>query len=51
MLILGGGMAGIAAANTLHSEGMRDFVLLEATGRIGGRVRETSFFGIQARNT
>ena len=45
MLILGGGMAGVAAAHTLHAAGMRDFILLEATGRLGGRVRETKFLG------
>lgn len=49
VLILGGGMAGVAAAQTLHAAGMYDFLLLEATGRLGGRVRETSFYGIHIR--
>lgn len=37
-VIVGGGLAGIAAARALHERG-RDFVLLEATDRLGGRVR------------
>lgn len=45
VLILGGGMAGVAAAHTLHAAGMHDFLLLEATGRLGGRVRDKSFCG------
>lgn len=39
-------MAGVAVANTLQAAGMRDFLLLEATGRLGGRVREKTFYGI-----
>ena len=48
VLILGGGMAGVAAANTLLAAGIRDFVLLEATGRIGGRVHETNLYGMHS---
>ena len=47
VLILGGGMAGVAAAHTLHKRGMTNIVLLEASRRLGGRVRETNFAGIQ----
>ena len=40
VLILGAGMAGIAAARTLEVNEIDDFVVLEATDRIGGRIRE-----------
>lgn len=45
MLILGGGMAGVVAAHTLHLAGITDLILIEATGRIGGRVCEVDFGG------
>lgn len=35
--ILGGGFAGLAAAAELEKNGI-DYVLLEASGRLGGRV-------------
>ncbi len=38
IVIIGGGVAGLAAAMRLHEAG-RDFVLLEATDRVGGRVK------------
>jgi monoamine oxidase len=38
VLIVGAGMAGIKAAHTLHMSGQSDFIVLEATDRIGGRV-------------
>ncbi|XP_002986593.2 polyamine oxidase [Selaginella moellendorffii] len=38
-------MAGIMAANTLSEAGIDDFVILEATDRIGGRMREADFAG------
>lgn len=37
-LIIGGGLAGLAAANYLVQKGHRDFLLLEARKRLGGRV-------------
>lgn len=37
-LIIGGGLAGLAAATRLRESG-REFALLEATDRLGGRVR------------
>ena len=39
VLILGAGMAGTAAARTLHVNGITDYIVLEATDRIGGRIR------------
>ena len=38
VLILGAGMAGIRAARTLYDAGIRDFRVLEASDRIGGRL-------------
>ena len=46
VLILGAGLAGITAARTLHQAGMQDFLVLEATDRVGGRVCEASFCGL-----
>jgi polyamine oxidase len=40
VLVLGAGIAGIAAARTLEVNGIDDFMVLEATDRIGGRIRE-----------
>jgi oxygen-dependent protoporphyrinogen oxidase len=37
VVIVGGGIAGLAAAHELHSQG-RDFVVLEASDRIGGKI-------------
>lgn len=45
VLILGGGMAGVAAAYTLQSNGMQDFLLLEASDRLGGRISNIKFCG------
>ena len=36
LVIVGGGMAGLAAAWRLHKRGFRDFVLLEMEDRLGG---------------
>ena len=38
VIIIGGGLAGLTAARQLHEDGI-DFILLEATDRIGGRVK------------
>lgn len=38
VIIVGGGLAGLCAANRLH-EARQPFVLLEASDRVGGRVR------------
>lgn len=45
MLILGGGMAGVAAAHTLQSQGIQDFLLLEASDHLGGRMSNIKFCG------
>jgi monoamine oxidase len=37
VVVVGGGYAGLAAALQLHDQGV-DFVLIEASGRVGGRV-------------
>lgn len=37
---------GISAAKTLSDAGMKDILILEATDRIGGRMRKASFTGL-----
>ena len=39
--IIGGGLAGLAAARRLHHAGINPIVL-EASGRLGGRIRQGS---------
>ncbi|XP_026748758.2 peroxisomal N(1)-acetyl-spermine/spermidine oxidase [Galleria mellonella] len=38
VIIIGGGIAGLSAANYFMNNGMEDFVILEARKRIGGRI-------------
>ena len=38
IVIIGAGIAGIAAGNYLANAGFTDFVILEATDRVGGRI-------------
>ncbi|CAG4930899.1 unnamed protein product [Colias eurytheme] len=38
VIIIGGGVAGLAAANHLINNGMQDFIIIEARKRIGGRI-------------
>ena len=40
MLILGAGITGITAARTLEVNGITNFIVLEGSDRIGGRIRE-----------
>jgi len=47
VLVLGAGMAGIAAASKLTQLGMQDIVVVEGSNRIGGRVKEVDFGGIK----
>lgn len=44
-IIVGAGMSGIMAAKTLSDNGVKDFVILEATNRIGGRMRKETLGG------
>ncbi|MBN2369483.1 MAG: protoporphyrinogen oxidase [Vicinamibacteria bacterium] len=39
VIVVGGGVAGLAAAHALHERGVGDFLLLEATRRWGGVIR------------
>ncbi|KAH9856275.1 amine oxidase [Lenzites betulinus] len=43
VLILGGGVAGVIAARTLHEKGLNNFTIVEALGQLGGRVTSTKF--------
>ncbi|XP_058457696.1 spermine oxidase-like [Malaya genurostris] len=43
VVIIGAGSAGIAAATRLYEHGFRNVTILEATGRIGGRVHTVPF--------
>ena len=45
VLILGAGASGIAAADTLHQQGMEEFLVLEGRDRIGGRVNHMVYKG------
>ncbi|XP_066269835.1 uncharacterized protein [Branchiostoma lanceolatum] len=47
VVIVGAGIAGIAAAKTLHENGVEDFVILEGSDRIGGRMRQVEFGGVK----
>jgi len=38
IVIIGAGMAGLSAANHLLQNGCEDFIILEARGRVGGRI-------------
>ena len=37
-LILGGGIAGVSAARTLHGRGVTDYLIIEALPRLGGHI-------------
>ena len=43
VLILGGGVAGVIAARTLHEQGIDDFIIVEAREELGGRLMSHSF--------
>ncbi|GAB2240741.1 hypothetical protein Droror1_Dr00021259 [Drosera rotundifolia] len=45
VIIVGAGISGISAAKTLHEAGIHDFIILEATSRIGGRIKKQEFAG------
>jgi polyamine oxidase len=43
VLILGGGVAGVMAAKTLHQKGIDNFKIIEARDTLGGRMKSFSF--------
>ncbi|RDX44967.1 amine oxidase [Lentinus brumalis] len=43
VLILGGGVAGVIAARTLHERGITNFKIVEARGELGGRLFSQTF--------
>ncbi|KAJ4720525.1 putative Polyamine oxidase [Melia azedarach] len=45
IIIVGAGMSGIMAAKTLEEAGHKDFIILEATSRIGGRIHKGNVAG------
>jgi polyamine oxidase len=48
VLILGGGIAGVIAARTLHDQGIDNFTIIEAGSELGGRMK-THTFGTTGR--
>ncbi|XP_022898010.1 polyamine oxidase 1-like [Olea europaea var. sylvestris] len=46
VIIVGAGISGISAAKVLAENGVDDVVILEATDRIGGRIRKEEFGGV-----
>ena len=46
VIILGGGMAGVSAAQTLVKKGITNFIIIEGKDVIGGRMRAQQFGGI-----
>ena len=47
VLILGAGIAGITAARTLQVNGIDNFLVLEATSQVGGRIRADPDTGVE----
>ena len=45
VIIMGAGMAGIAAAKQLHDSGVDNFVIVEAQNYVGGRLKTIEFGG------
>ncbi|KAK6933840.1 Amine oxidase [Dillenia turbinata] len=46
VIIVGAGVSGISAAKVLAENGVEDLVILEASDRIGGRIRKQDFGGV-----
>ncbi|KAK2440255.1 polyamine oxidase [Trifolium repens] len=46
VIIIGAGISGISAAKVLAENGVEDIVILEASDRIGGRIRKECFGGV-----
>lgn len=45
VIIIGAGVSGIAAATKLLKNGFKNFIILEAESKIGGRVQTLPFGG------
>ncbi|KAL3882771.1 hypothetical protein ACJMK2_029078 [Sinanodonta woodiana] len=45
IVIIGAGMAGITAAKALHDKGYSNFIILEGSDRVGGRMKEVTIGG------
>ncbi|PSR86942.1 hypothetical protein PHLCEN_2v5290 [Hermanssonia centrifuga] len=48
VLVLGGGVAGVIAARTLHEQGISEFIIVEARHELGGRLMSHTF-GVPGR--
>ncbi|XP_059429789.1 polyamine oxidase 1 [Corylus avellana] len=46
VIVIGAGVSGISAAKVLAENGVEDLVILEASDRIGGRIRKEDFGGV-----
>ncbi|XP_021736258.1 polyamine oxidase 1-like isoform X2 [Chenopodium quinoa] len=46
VIIIGAGISGISAAKQLADNGVEDVIILEASDRIGGRIRKEQFAGV-----
>ncbi|KAM7266053.1 hypothetical protein ACFE04_003736 [Oxalis oulophora] len=46
VIIIGAGISGLSAAKVLAENGIEDVVILEASDRIGGRIRKENFTGL-----
>ncbi|GLT84197.1 hypothetical protein SLE2022_024440 [Rubroshorea leprosula] len=46
VIVVGAGISGISAAKVLAENGIDDLVILEASDRIGGRIRKENFGGV-----
>lgn len=40
IIVVGGGIAGLAAGQLLHKATVPKFIVLEASGRLGGRIKQ-----------
>ena len=49
-LVIGGGISGLSAASHLAKNGFKDFKLLEARNRLGGRIATMQIGNISAYN-
>ncbi|KAL9654320.1 hypothetical protein ABK040_010351 [Willaertia magna] len=47
VLIVGGGLAGLACANYLNEVGMNDFLIVDSANRLGGRIYSDTEHGIE----